>query len=194
MAFDRRVAPAAVLVLAMTGCRSKQAPPTAERVRHDVFARATAADAGASVAFDLASSDDVHYEWGFSDIEYDPAGDYRGRPFRWFSQHSFVRLRSHGDKPMRLVFNGWLNREVIGAIPTVTLLVDGVIVGSFRAEKDGAFGGMAIVREPLLRDRDWVGLTVEISSVTYHWAEAPALKVALTGKLEWSEWVEPVSK
>lgn len=190
MAADRRLAIAVALACTAIGCRSKPAPPTEERLRHDVFARAAASDAGARLAFELASSNDVHYEWGFSDIDYDPPNDYRGRPFRWFSQRSFVRLRSHGAKPMRIVFNGWVNREVIGAIPTVTLSVDGTPIVSFVAEKDGAFGGMGIVREPLLRDREWVGLMVELSSVTYHWAEAPALKVALTGKLEWSEWVE----
>lgn len=190
MAVDRRLL--VVAALGLLGCRSKGVPPpTEDRVRHDAFARNMALDAGAINSFDLSSSDDIHYEWGWSDIEYEPAGNFRGRPFRWFSPHSFVRLRSHGDKPMKIVFNGWVNREVIGMTPTVTISVDGILIASFLAGKDGAFGGMGIVREPLLRDRDWVGLTVEVSSVTYHWAEAPVLKVALSGHLEWAEWVEP---
>src|SRR5690242_11964115 len=94
----RREAILVAIALGTFGCK-KPAPPSDEIQKRQALARALLADAGMT---GVAVSDrpDIRFEWGFSGIQYDPPFDLHGKPFRWLAQRSYIRLQSHGNRPM----------------------------------------------------------------------------------------------
>lgn len=174
---------AAVPVLA--GCSSKHGPRD-EDVRREAYVRDLVAREGIKESFGVTSSPEVHYEWGFSRIEYDPEYKFRSHAFRWFGQRAVIRLKSHGDKPMHLLITGWVDHEALRTKPTISLYLDGQFLSSATVENGGFGIGGTIPRE-MLRKADWVTLNIDMSSVGWHWLDAPGLRVALVSSLEWKE-------
>jgi hypothetical protein len=195
-----------LIALVLIGCRPP--PDTHEEVRRrDEFAQAIARDAGAR-GVELANAPDVRYESGFSDILYDEElkekcwpslpelecarrwqfAGYRKTPFRWLGQHALLRLRSHGDKPMHFVVHGWVDQEALHTTPYISGYVDGrVLTTSDIVPKDGSFTIDAMVPADQLAGREWVGVTLDLSSIGWHWVDVRDLRIAVVDKVEWTE-------
>ena len=174
---------ALLLLVACTADRHRSAE---ERLRDD-FVRELVEREGAIRSFRLTSSRNVIFEAGFSPIEYDPAGDYHNHAFRYIGQRSFIRLRSHGDRPMKLGVYGWIDTKVIRSKPSVNTYVDGRFISGMDVKDDGLFTIESVVGRDLLAGRSWVNLTLELSSVGWHWDDPPKLRVALIYSFAWIE-------
>jgi hypothetical protein len=171
-----------ILLLTLVACR--QGDPE-EIGRRDEVGRAAALDAGA-VGYHLAGSPDVRFDWGFSDIQYDPPGSFKNHPFRWFTRGS-LRLRSHGAKPMHLVLFGWVDQKTTRTKPVVSVFVKGTFFTSALPDKDGVFLVDTVIAPATLAGEDWVSLTLELSSVGFHYMDLPDLRVAVLNALTWAE-------
>jgi hypothetical protein len=200
----------AELVLAATvllaACKAK--PDTSDELRRrDEFARAVAEDAGArGVA--LANAPDLRYESGFSDVLYDedatercwPARSdmqcarrwmfqgYRKAPFRWLGAHAFLRLRTHGTRPMRFSVHGYVDQTALHTTPYLSAYVDGTTLATVDiAPEDGSFSLQAVVDPSQLAGHEWIGVTIDLSTVAWHWLDVRDLRVAIVDHVEWAE-------
>jgi hypothetical protein len=176
----------ATALLAM-GCSAKRRDPGEEVVRREAFVRQLTEREGLREAQGVSDSSDVHYEWGVSLVEYDPKDEYRAHAFRWLGQRAAIRLRSHGDRPMKMAVVGWVNQKVLRTTPTITTTVDGEPLSSVVADDKGFFVTGGIVKREQLKGADWVMLDIDLSSVSWHWADPPELRVAIILSFEWSE-------
>jgi hypothetical protein len=183
-------------------------PDTSDEVhRRDEFAKAVALDAGAR-GVELANAPDVRYESGFSEVLYDEElkekcwpslpelecarrwqfAGYRKTPFRWLGPHAMLRLRAHDARPMHLVVHGWVDQEALHTTPYISVYVDGrVLTTSDIVPKDGSFTIDAVVDPASLAGREWIGVTLDLSSVGWHWLDVHDLRIAVVDKVEWNE-------
>lgn len=185
-----------------------KAPDTSEEVRRrDEFAKAIALDAGAR-GVELANAADVRYESGFSEVLYDEElqekcwpsvpelecarrwrfATYRKTPFRWLGQHALLRMRPHGATPMKLVVHGWVDQQALHTTPYLSAYVDGRVLSIVDVTPaDGSFSIEAIVPSDLLANREWVGVTLDLSTVGWHWLDVRDLRIAVVDRVEWTE-------
>ena len=176
-----------VLVDLGTGPAQPAAPMADERARRDQFVRTTAEREGATGSLRLTSSANVRFETGFSIIQYDPPGDYHNHAFRYLGQHSVVRLRTRGAKPMKLEIHGWVNCKLIRSKPSLAAYVDGRAISDVAVGDDGLFMLGGVIGPDVTAGKPWVDLTIDISSVGWHWGDPPTLMVALISDLDWAE-------
>jgi hypothetical protein len=162
-------------------------PRTQEDILRDQFARKLAEREGVLRAYRLQSSYDVRFGSSFSGIGFDPKGDYRGKAFRWIGQHSFVRLRPHGTKPMNLAVYGWIDTAAIHTRPAVTAYIDGKVIADMVVGADGGFALIGTAPPDILAGKQWVTLEISVSSVSFHWSDPPDLMVANILDFDWSE-------
>jgi hypothetical protein len=175
------------LSLFATGCR-KSTKTKNEIVRRQEFARAIMLDAGAGSALAVGSSNELHFEEGFSTVQLDPPEDFRNHAFRYMAQKGRVRIHAHGDKPMHLKVGGWVNEKVLKTKPRVSVTIAGQAVGGTSVLDDtGVFKVDTVVPGAVLHEREWVDLEIDLSAVAFHWGEPPDLKVALIFELAWYE-------
>jgi len=180
---------AAVAVCVALACACKAPPDTHEEVqRRDAFARAVAFDAGAR-GIALANAPDLRYESGFSDVLYDEEmlekcwpsqsdlqcarrwmfAGYRKTPFRWLGAHAFLRVRTHGTKPMRFVVHGFVDQAALHTTPYLSAYVDGSVLATVDVQpSDGSFLLDGVVGADRLAGREWVGVTLDLSTVAWH--------------------------
>lgn len=176
------------LPFVLGGCSKKE--PSAEVAREmaqrEAFAHELVIDAGASRAWFMSSRSDVLFEEGFSALTFDPDRDMKGHPFRWMGANNHVRLKGHGGHAMRLFVHGWTDYNAIKTHPIVSIYIDGRHFGSVQVTEDNLWGITTIVPADVLT-RPWVDLTISLSSIAFHWLDAPYLKVAVLNGLEWTE-------
>ena len=186
----RRLFVVAALVACVAACgnRERANEIEAETAARESFGRAIVIDAGAGRALGAASRSDVLFEDGFANLQYDPPDDYRNHAFRWMGQRGHVRLKSHGERPMKLKISGWLHEKVIRARPVVTLYVDGGrLYDTGAVPDDGLWGAEVTVGPGAMRGAQWIDLVITVSAVAFHWSDPPALNVVVVNRLEWSE-------
>jgi len=159
-----------------------------EELRRDSFVRELIKREGMESAFGVASRSDLRFEWGFAPIDYDPDVGFHERAFRWVGQRGVLRVRSHGDKPMFLSAYGWTNPKVLHTKPVVSLVVDGQFLASGIADATGLYWVGGIVPREMVRGADWLTVDLDFSSVAFHWAEPPELKVAHVLSVTWEEF------
>lgn len=176
----------------MLGCSKGNADPhAAERVEREAFAKRMLEETDAGRAWRISSTHEVQFEEGFSPILYDPgkasgAGAIRDHAFRWMGQSAHVRLKTNGERPMRLHIVGWVNEDVIKAKPVMNLYVDGFLVEAGKPIEQGHFRIDIVVPAWALR-RPWVNLVIRTNAVGYHWSDPPELSVANVSRFEWTE-------
>jgi hypothetical protein len=179
-----------ILAVAPIAACAKERPPAVreEAARREALAHALAVDAGAASSWGVSSRSEVLFQEGFSIIEHDPPGSFRNPGFRWMGPRGRVRVKSHGDRPMRLRLHGWAHEKEIKARPVISVYVDGRLVADTGAvPEDGLWGIDTVVPAELLRDRAWVDVSIRASAVAYHWAEPPDLRVIVLGGFFWEE-------
>lgn len=178
------------LALASFGVACKAPSPSPEVLREveqrEAFSEALIVDAGAQRARLLSSRSDVLFEEGLSTLEYDPPFQIRKHAMRWMGQRSHVRLKRHGDRPMRLFMHGWVDLNAIKTRPLISAYIDGRLFSTVTVPEDGLWGMDFVVPPEALRTT-WVDLQITIGSVAFHWADPPELKVALLNGLSWTE-------
>lgn len=180
---------AAAVAAALIACKSP-ADKGEEIRRRDEFARALALDAS-SRDLRLATTNDVHYEWGFTDVIEMPDA-WHPTPLRWIGQRAFIRLRSHGAKPMRFTVRGWIDHKPIQTLPFIDAYVDGKLCASGSTDSDGGLFSLECnVDTKMLAEHEWVGLTLELSSIGWHWVDVWDLRIALISEIEWKEVTAP---
>ncbi|MCL2779835.1 MAG: hypothetical protein FWD73_17730 [Polyangiaceae bacterium] len=186
---SRFVLAAIVLVSVVIGLGCSQKPDVSEEIRlREEYAALEAKRAGATEAYRLQSTSEVIFADGFSNIEFDPPGDFRNHAFRYIGQGAHARLRSHGDKPMFLHIFGWLNRKLMQTRPFVSATIDGQYIGQqMQIGDDGLFWIDAVLSPQMLKHSDWVDLHIVLSSVQFYALEVPALKIGVLLDLVWSE-------
>lgn len=177
----RRIA----LLLLLSACGAPRRHP--EELEREAYARKLVEREKVQNSFRLASSYDVRFETGFSGIGYDPVEDMQAKAFRWIGQHSFVRLRPHGAKDMKLAIYGWIDVKTIHTKPAVTAYIDGQIIADMVVGDDGGFALVGTAPGDLLAGKTWVVLEIDVSSVGWHWFDPPALMVANINYFDWSE-------
>lgn len=177
------------VALVAAACAKERSPAVREEVaRRDAYAHALAVDAGIESSWRVSSRTEILFQEGFSLIEHDPPGDFRNNGFRWMGPRGRIRVKSHGDRPMRLRLHGWAHEKEIKARPVISVYVDGRLVADTGAvPEDGLWGIDVVVPAELLRDRDWVDVSIRASAVAYHWAEPPDLRVIVLGGVFWEE-------
>lgn len=177
-------------VTSMLACsRSEPDAAVAEEIaRRDAFrvAMLDAEDAGR--ARSVSSRPDVMFEEDFTRVFFDPATSFRNHAYRWMGRRAHIRLKTQGDRPMRVRALGWLDRKILYTKPFVTFSIDGQFVYETPPTEDGHFWGEFIVKPELLRT-EWVDLVIAPSSIAFHWAAPPNLSVAVLYKFDW----EPVT-
>ncbi len=188
------VAAALLPVLAIIGCSSRnKVDPYADEVRErEVFAKKLLLEADAGRALGVSSRSDVQFEEGFGMLSYEVDSEdghpsFTNHAFRWMGQNAHVRLKSHGQRPMKLVLVGWVHKKVVGTEPTINLYLDGVYIGSSHSiSPEGHYWIETIVPEWAIQ-REWLDLVVRTTAVGYHWSDPPELKVVNIYRFEWTE-------
>lgn len=179
-----------VLALASFSLACNAPSPSPEVLREveqrEALAEALVVDAGAQRARLLSSRSDVVFEEGLSALEYDPPFQFRKHAMRWMGQRSLVRLKRHGDRPMRLFMHGWADLDAIKTRPLITASIDGRLLETVRVPEDGLWAMDLVVPPEALR-ATWVDLQITVGSVAFHWSDPPELKVALLNGLSWTE-------
>ena len=168
---------AAGLVL---GACSK-APPEPEAIRRGQWVREMALREDAGQSWRLMNREDVVFADGWYPQEHHPFGDTRGGAWRWMGVRSKANLATEGQKPRRLVLRGYVLREILESAPTITVTIDGVVIGTFVVEHDFAFEKVVPVA---LQRRPWVDLVVHTSAFAMPNGDPRELGVALT-ELRW---------
>jgi len=179
---------------AVAGCsKGEKVDPYADEVRErEAFAKKLLVGADAGRALSVASRSDVQFEEGFGVLSFetdkeDGHPSFTNHAFRWMGQNAHVRLKSHGQRPMKLVLVGWVHKKVVETQPTIHLYLDGVHVGSSASiSPEGHYWIETIVPEWAIR-REWLDLIVRTNAVAYHWADPPELKVLNIYRFEWTE-------
>ena len=169
-----------VLAASVFGCMacSRGEPPSVleENARRDAFGNRMldVEDAGRSRL--VSSNPEVVFEQGFSQVLHDPPSSFRNHAFRWVGRSAHVRLKSHGDKPMRVLARGWFDEKALRTRAFMTFFLDGRVLGeTLPVDEKGHYWGEFVVPRELLRDREWVDLTMVPSTIAFHWAEPPQL-------------------
>src|SRR5687767_13718574 len=111
-------------LLALMAC-SKPYDDSADVKEREAFARKTALAADAGRMWGVSSTSEVQFEQDFSPISYDPPDDFRAHAFRWMGQNAHVRLKTRGNKPMRILLKGWVNESALRTHPIFNLYIDG---------------------------------------------------------------------
>ena len=170
------------------GCSNKAPRATAEQAAgREAITRAAQADAGDS-SWTVSNTDEIIYVDGFTLIQHEPSADSVGRGFRWMGQRGRVRLKTHGDRPMRLFMYGWANIKILQTTPTITAFIDGRPVANSTPPHDtGLWGVDVIVPAEYLAGRDWVELTVTSSTIAWPWIDAKDVSVIAFNFLSWTE-------
>lgn len=177
----------AASAMGILACGNEPSPHVSREIaRREALAHELIVDAGASRAWAVSSKSDVRFEEGFDVIAYDPPFQFSGHAFRWMGQNAHVRLKSHGGHAMRLQVHGWTDPNVIKSRPVVSAYIDGRLFGTALALEDGLWGIDFVVPADMLQS-SWVDLKITISTIAFHWADPPDLKVAMLNGLTWSE-------
>jgi hypothetical protein len=149
-------ATSALVTALACGCSPPPPSPEAQARAEWVRKLAMAEDAGA--AWSLTSRHDVYFDDGWNPMETMRGPGVRGEVWRWMGRTSVTKLRGR-NVPMRIVLQGSVPMELLGAPPMVTLRWNGVRVGAFippfgrfretvvipaNVQQDGAFGDFTI--------------------------------------------------
>lgn len=170
---------ASLASLALGAC--SKAPPEAEAIRRGQWVREMAMREDAGASWRLMNREEVVFADGWYPQEHHPFGDTRGGAWRWMGVRSKANLATEGLRPRRLVLRGYVLRELLESAPTVTVTIDGVVVGTFVVEHDFAFETIVPVA---LQRRPWVDLVVHTSAFAMPNGDPRELGVALT-ELGW---------
>ena len=176
--------------LAASGCetRKEEDPRVSEEIeRREAYAKALLVDSGAS-AYKVGNTADVHFQDGFSIVQFDPPDDWRSHAFRWMGQRGQVRLRTRGDAPMRLKVGGWVNEKVIDTKPLIRLYIDGQPIfpkGPGVVDDNQFFIYEVDVDPTLFHGKEWVNLDIVSSAVAWHWSDPPELRVLVLFEFDW---------
>src|SRR5262249_15937214 len=135
----------------------------------------------------VSSGSDVVFEEDFSKVLYDPPTSFRNHAFRWMGKNAHARLKSHGNRPMRMRALGWVDTKVLRTEPFLSAYVGGQHVFSTGPLEQGHFAVDVVVRAELLQTQQWVDLNLVLSSVAFHWAEPPQLTLAVLYEFHWEE-------
>jgi hypothetical protein len=108
-------------------------------------------------------------------------------------QNCHVRLKSHGNRTMKLAFHGWADPHALKTRPVVSAYIDGRLFGATQALDTGLWGIESIVPGDVLGSR-WVDLNITVSAVGFHWEDPPKLKTVLMNGLSWTEVGAPEAK
>lgn len=150
-----------VLLTLALGCSPPAPSPEAE-VRADYVRKiASAEDAGA--AWSLTSRNDVYFDDGWNPMESTRSQGVRGEVWRWMGRSSVTKLKGR-SVPMRLVLQGWVPLELLGAPPMLTLRWNGLRVDAF-IPPGGRFTHQVVIPADLQRDGSFGDLTIDTSSV-----------------------------
>jgi hypothetical protein len=176
--------------VSLVACSKKAPDPevTAEIGRRNALRNAlmTLDDGGPRDLFRVGSKPDVHFEDGFGTVQFDPPDDYRNHAFRWMGIRGHVRLRTQGDTPMHVRIAGWLHEQVLHQHGSVWATIDGQTI-SRAVDTDDK--GIWVIDEridpAIFRGREWVDLEIIPSSVAFHWAEPPDLRVIVLFDFVW---------
>jgi hypothetical protein len=143
-------------------------------------------DGGPAPATRVGSTTEVHFEEGFTGVQFDPPDDARSHAFRWMGQRGHVRVRTRGRQPMHLRVAGWLHEKVLHQRGTVAAYLNGQITGpAFPTDEKGIFVIDETLDPALFHDEEWVDLHIMPSSVVFHWADPPDLKVVVIFDFQW---------
>jgi hypothetical protein len=177
----------AVFALGACSRRGSDAEVNEEIVRRERFARSIlVVDGGPAPAFRVGSSTEVHFEEGFTPVQFDPMEDAHAHAFRWMGQRGHVRLRTHDNAPMHLRIAGWMNEKVLHLHPTVMAFIDGLKVADpVDTDEKGIFVIDAKVDPETFRGKPWVDLDIVPSSVAFHWSDPPELRIAVIFDFAW---------
>ncbi|HVJ92073.1 MAG TPA: hypothetical protein VM580_19865 [Labilithrix sp.] len=176
--------------LALLGCEKKPIPEeiATEIARREALAKRVLLEADAGRALGMSSRSDVVFEDGFSRLLFDPPDDYHNHAFRWMGTSSHARLRTHGDRRMKLRAVGWVDEKVLRTHPVLTAYIDGRVLGIPVPPIDNGFYWFeAEVPPDMLAGKEWVDLNMVLSSVAFHWHDPPNLAVAVVFRFDWEE-------
>lgn len=176
--------------LAVAACSKKPVPEeiATEAALRDAFRSKVLREEDAGRAEAVSSRPDVVFEDGFGKVLYDPPDNYRNVAIRWMGQNAHARLKSHGDKRMRLRIVGWVDDKHLLTWPYLTVFLDGMPVGAPLGPIDkGFYWFEAEVPPEMFRGQEWADLNVRLSTVAYHWYDPPDLGVALVSRFDWEE-------
>lgn len=171
----------------LSGCGRRSKPRSDEELRREEFTKRHVEAESLGRAYALSSHWDLHLDEGLSVIMFDPPGDPRNKAIRWIGQLVRVRLRRHGDKPMKFEATGWANVEVLQTRPSVTLYVAHRMVHEGPVAENGGFWTGGQIPAEWFGNDEWITAELVLSSVSFHWGEPPDLKVALLTSVGYRE-------
>ncbi len=185
----RSTAALVVALLATQACHGAEEKRRSEEetTRRYAYVAKLAEREGAMAAYKVMSRGDVHFEDGFSDMDFDPPSDIHGKSFRWVGRRAHLLLKRHGDRKMHLLIAGWANLKVIDTRPIFSVRFNGAIVSSDPATTDGAFGTDVTIEPSRFGGAEWADVYLQLSAVAFDWVNPPALKVALVTEVSWDE-------
>jgi hypothetical protein len=169
------------------GGERKPSPEVVEEVdRREAYAHSLLRDAGAE-ALRMSSTEDIVFREGFSLIQLEPAEKFNGGAYRWMSGRGRIRLRVRDpNTPTRLRFAFWIVEQVVHTKVRVHFYVDGQYVGStLFADEHGVLFSDTTIDPIYLRGREWVDLTLEPSSIGFHWMDVPEHRWVKLFNFEW---------
>jgi hypothetical protein len=175
-------------LLPLSACGRPRTDDVGEEVaRRERFARnLLVVDGGPAPALRVGSSTEVHFEEGFTPVQFDPVDDAKGHAFRWMGKRGHVRVHTQGNEPMHLRIAGWMNEKGLHMRPTAMAFIDGQGVGyPVPADENGIFVIDFTVEPSLFHGKRWVDLDIVPSSVAYHWADPPELKMVVVFDFVW---------
>lgn len=177
------------ILISASGCSKKAVPEeiATEVERREELKKRILAEEDASRAGGVSSRPDVVFEDGFSKIMYDPPDNYRNHAFRWMGGNAHARLKSHGDKRMKIRTVGWINEPVLKTRPVLTFNINGRPLGQVDPIDKSFFYFEGEVPPQMFDGREWADLNIVVSSVAFHWADPPNLAVALVFRFDWEE-------
>jgi hypothetical protein len=181
---------AALLAVSGLGCgrRTVSDEQAREEARREEFRLHVLATEDAGRTGDVSSRPDVVFEDGFTKIMFDPTDDFRGHAFRWLGPNAHVRLKSHGNKRMRLHFKGWLDLNKIQTWPVITVFINGVAVKKPLPPVEFSFFEFESEISPdAFEGHEWADLHIVVASVAWHWLDAKQLSVAIIDDFDWVE-------
>lgn len=143
-----------------------------------------ASDAGKTLY--VTSTSEIQFGAGFGALSSNPVDEFRSNPFRWMGAMAHVRLKSHGARPMKIVIAGWIHEKMVQTHPSMDVFIDNYFVKASPQFDDSHFW-FDFVTPDWVFQRDWVDMTIRLTSVGFHWDAPPALKTVVLYRFEYKE-------
>ncbi len=133
--------------------------------------KALLASGPARAAWDLALQDDVQLGEGWCPLELSWKGGEVEEAHRWMAERASFRVRSHGDRPMKLGLRGVVQQPPMPARTTLTLYLGGQRFESFVDGPDAKeeLTHVVVVPAAKLRTVAWLDVTLVLA----RWKMAP---------------------